>query len=101
MNHVLANIALGLTTASLLVACGKQEVSTPAPASASASELTDVLKRCRVDRSAVGETACRAAQEEYRRRFLNPSKSSYDPKAASASLDHSASSATASAKETR
>ena len=86
MNGV-ARIVVATGLGLLIVACEKQEASAPAPVSASSSELTDLLKRCRQDRAAIGDAACRAAQEEYRRRFMNPGKPPYEPKPTAPSKD--------------
>ena len=89
--------ALGL----LFTACGKQESPAPVSASTIPSDLTDVLKRCRQNRAAVGEEACRAAQDEYRRRFMTPGKSPYESKVNPATTDASGSPASTPSKDVR
>ena len=57
---------------SLLLASACESSETLKPQTANAEELTALLKRCRDDRAAVGEETCRAAQEEFRKRFFKP-----------------------------
>ena len=100
MNGV-TRIVVGVGLALLITACGKQEAPAPVTASANSSELPNLLKRCRQDRAAVGDAACRAAQEEYQRRFMNPGRPPYEPKPSGASSNSFAAPPSAPSKDVR
>jgi conjugative transfer region protein TrbK len=56
----------------LASACESQESSTAINGEMSGEALTSLLKRCRDDYAGTGEARCRAAAEEYRKRFHAP-----------------------------
>lgn len=69
MRHVLALSASLL--ALLLTACGHQQPEDLADAlAADPARLKALRAQCAADRQAVGEDACRAAAEAFRRRFF-------------------------------
>ena len=58
----------------LLTACGQQPAENLADALAADPVRLKALRQCAADRQAVGEDACRAAAEAFRRRFLPPGR---------------------------
>lgn len=75
-------VTIILTTLVALIGCGERASPPEIKAETLAADperLQETLKRCKADRAAVGDAACRAASEAYRKRFMGSGKSNYDP----------------------
>jgi len=76
--------AIIITTVVMLAGCSERTSPPEIKAETLAADperLQETLKRCKADRAAVGDAACRAASEAYRKRFMGSGKSNYDPQA--------------------
>ena len=69
----------------LLVACSETaappQPNTIGSVALDPQQIQDTLKRCKENRAAVGDAACREASEAYRKRFMGSGSSSYEPQA--------------------
>lgn len=77
-------VTLVLTTVGVLMGCSERASPPEQKAETLAADperLQETLKRCKADRTAVGDATCRAASEAYRKRFMGSGESNYDPQA--------------------